>query len=41
MHTDGWQAYQRIAKLGYEHRPLSQRAATPGEQLLPRAHRAV
>jgi len=41
VHTDGWQAYQRIAKLGYEHRPLSQRAATPGEQLLPRAHRAV
>ena len=22
MHTDGWPAYRRIAKLGYEHRPL-------------------
>jgi transposase-like protein len=41
VHTDGWQAYQRITKLGFEHRPLSQRAAAPGEQLLPRAHRAV
>jgi hypothetical protein len=29
-----------LAKLGYEHRPRSQRAE-PGEQLLPRAHRAV
>ncbi len=41
VHTDGWQAYQRIAKLGYEHRPLVERTAAPGEQLLPRAHRAV
>jgi len=41
VHTDGWPAYQRLAKLGFEHRPLSQRAAAPGEQLLPRAHRAV
>jgi len=40
-HTDGWQAYKALAKLDYEHRPLSQRAAAPGEQLLPRAHRAV
>ncbi len=41
VHTDGWQAYQRIAKLGYQHRPLVARTAAPGEQLLPRAHRAV
>ena len=41
VHTDGWPSYKRLAKLGYEHRPLSQRAAAPGEQLLPRAHRAV
>jgi len=41
VHTDGWQAYQRIAKLGYEHRPLVARTAAPGEQMLPRAHRAV
>jgi transposase-like protein len=41
VHTDGWQGYAGLTKLGYEHRPRSQRAANPGEQLLPRAHRAV
>jgi transposase-like protein len=41
VHTDGWRGYTGLAKLGYEHRPRSQRAAAPGEQLLPRAHRAV
>jgi len=41
VHTDGWPSYKRLAKLDYEHRPLSQRGAAPGEQLLPRAHRAV
>jgi len=41
VHTDGWQGYAGLTKLGYEHRPRSQRAAAPGEQLLPRAHRAV
>ena len=41
VHTDGWQGYAGLTKLGYEHRPHSQRAAQPGEQLLPRAHRAV
>jgi transposase-like protein len=41
VHTDGWQGYASLAKRGYEHRPRSQRAAQPGEQLLPRAHRAV
>lgn len=41
LHTDGWQGYAGLTKLGYEHRPRSQRAAPPGEQLLPRAHRAV
>jgi transposase-like protein len=40
VHTDGWPAYNGLTKLGYEHRPRSQRAE-PGEQLLPRAHRAV
>jgi hypothetical protein len=40
VHTDGWSGYRGLAKLGYEHRPRSQRAE-PGEQLLPRAHRAV
>ena len=41
VHTDGWPASRRIAKLGYEHRPLVARTAAPGEQMLPRAHRAV
>jgi transposase-like protein len=41
VHTDGWRSYNGLAKLGYDHRPHSQRAAPPGEQLLPRAHRAV
>jgi len=41
VHTDGWSGYHGLADLGYEHRPRSQRAAPVGEQLLPRAHRAV
>jgi hypothetical protein len=39
VHTDGWPSYNGLTKLGYDHRPRSQRAE-PGEQLLPRAHRA-
>ncbi len=41
VHTDAWAGYNGLAKLGYEHRPRSQNAAARGEQLLPRAHRAV
>jgi transposase-like protein len=41
VHTDGWQAYQGLGRLGYAHRPRIQRTAPPGEQLLPRAHRAI
>jgi transposase-like protein len=41
VHTDGWSGYAGLPVLGYEHRPCSQRAAPVGEQLLPRAHRAV
>jgi transposase-like protein len=41
VHTDGWQGYAGLAKLGYDHRPRSQRTAPPGEHLLPRAHRAI
>jgi hypothetical protein len=41
VHTDGWSGYSGLRALGYDHRPRSQRAAPPGEQLLPRAHRAV
>ncbi len=40
VHTDGWKGYNGVAKLGYDHRPRTQ-SAMPGEQLLPRAHRAV
>jgi transposase-like protein len=41
VHTDGWQGYARLGALGYQHRRRSQRSAPVGEQLLPRAHRAV
>jgi hypothetical protein len=41
VHTDGWPSYKGLAKLGYDHRPRSQRTAPPGENLLPRAHRAI
>jgi hypothetical protein len=41
VHTDGWQGYAGLGALGYEHRRRSQRSAPVGEQLLPRAHRAV
>jgi len=41
VHTDGLQSYKTIAKHGYEHRRRPQTAAEPGEQLLPRAHRAI
>jgi transposase-like protein len=41
VHTDAWSGYNALGKLGYEHRPRSQRGAAPGEQLLPRAHRAI
>jgi transposase-like protein len=41
VHTDGWRGYDHLAGLGYQHKRHSQRAAAPGEQLLPRAHRAV
>jgi transposase-like protein len=41
VHTDGWKGYDRLSRLGYEHRPRWQTTAPEGEQLLPRAHRAV
>ena len=40
VHTDGWSGYLGLSKLGYDHRRRSQ-LIEPGEQLLPRAHRAV
>ena len=41
VHTDGLQSYRILAKHGYQHRRRPQTSATPGEQLLPRAHRAI
>lgn len=40
VHTDGWHGYNRLDGAGYERRRRTQ-MAEPGEQLLPRAHRAV
>jgi transposase-like protein len=43
--TDGWQGFKRLAKLGYDHQPTSQRAERRnGEdvgEVLPRVHRVV
>jgi transposase-like protein len=41
VHTDGWKGYNGLSKLGYRHRPHLQGMVAPGEQPLPRAHRAV
>lgn len=41
VHTDGLQSYKTLAKHGYDHRRRPQSTAASGEQLLPRAHRAV
>ena len=44
VHTDGFTSYLALNKLGYDHRPLSQRAHLQAggdpNDLLPRAHRA-
>jgi transposase-like protein len=41
VHTDGWKGYGGLTALGYDHRRHPKRTAAPGEQLLPRAHRAI
>ena len=42
VHTDAWGGYNGLGKLGYTHRPRSQRAGAVGEEpYLPRAHRAI
>jgi ISXO2 transposase-like protein len=41
VHTDGWQGYRRLTRLAYDHNPRSQRKASAGDWLLPRAHRAI
>ncbi len=45
VHTDAWQGYKRLSRLGYDHQPRSQRAhrlrgANPDE-ILPRVHRVI
>lgn len=45
VHTDGWKGYRPLARLGYDHRPRSQRAARAAgediDEILPRVHRAI
>jgi transposase-like protein len=45
VHTDGWNAYRRLSKLDYDHRPRIQRpgrvAAADLDDILPRVHRAI
>lgn len=37
VHTDGYQAYNVLAKHGYDHRRCPKQSVAPGEELLPRA----
>ena len=41
VHTEGLQSYRVLATHGYDHRRRPQDSTAPGEQLLPRAHRAI
>lgn len=41
VHTDGLPSYNGLPKLGYDHRPRKVASVEPGEELLPRVHRAV
>jgi transposase-like protein/ribosomal protein L37AE/L43A len=41
VHTDGLFSYGGLPKLGYDHRPRKVASVKPGEELLPRVHRAV
>ena len=41
VHTDGLQSYRALVRHGYDHRRRRQSTAAPGEQPLPRAHRAI
>jgi transposase-like protein len=41
VHTDGWKGYNGLTGLGFEHRRRPRSGVAPGEQLLPRAHRAI
>ena len=45
VHTDAWQGYKRLTRLGYDHRPRSQRAHRliegDPDEILPRVHRVI
>ena len=45
VHTDGWNSYRRLSKLGHDHRPRTQRpgrvAADDLDEILPRVHRVI
>ena len=41
VHTDGLFSYNGLPELGYDHRPRKVASVEPGEELLPRVHRAV
>ena len=41
VHTDGLNSYAGLTKLGYSHRPRKQTGAAPGDELMPRVHRAI
>jgi transposase-like protein len=45
VHTDGWQGYKRLSRLGYDHQPRSQqrhRSLGGGpDEILPRVHRVI
>jgi transposase-like protein len=45
VHTDAWPGYKRLSRLGYDHRPRSQRAHRlldgDPDEILPRVHRLI
>lgn len=41
VHSDGWQGYKRLTRLGFEHYARSQRALPVGVWVLPRVHRSI
>ena len=45
VRTDGWAGYKRLARLGFDHQPRSQRAhrllGEDPDEILPRVHRVI
>jgi transposase-like protein len=45
VHTDGWQGYKRLSRIGYDHQPRSQhrhrRLGGDPDEILPRVHRVI